>query len=238
MAIDREQTKAAIYRALEGETEAFKLTVLDIAYENQWNPNDPSFLLLAATGQLRALLRLHPAEIKAAMAEALAQAKQEWSKWHTKTLTVATGTELTAQRMTAQLQDVQRLIQAEREEMAALMAAERAALAQQMQQMAQQQEQVLIAQTNELIAQAVIKSQARAAAQVKEIVESAKAKHYTAALRWTGMAALGYLLVAWVTFSQVHRFSTWGQYEQWNQQPLKDCVAVNSNTCNIHIKPP
>ncbi len=45
MAIDRKQTKAAIYKALEGESDEFKATVLEMAYENEWDANDPSMAL-------------------------------------------------------------------------------------------------------------------------------------------------------------------------------------------------
>lgn len=253
MAIDREQTKAAIYRALEGEPEDFKATVFEIAYENKWNPNDPSFLLLAATGQLRALLRLHPAEIKQAMNEALEKAKTQWSLWHTKTLTVATGTTITAQQVTAQLADVQRLLRtertemvklmaAERKELLQLMAAEREAIAQQMQQTAKQQEQLLIVQTNELIAEAVVRSRDRAAEQVKTIIAGVKRKHYVEAVAFAVTFGAALMLVswttAWVSRGRAEAASTWGDIERWNQDDLKACQAVNQPTCSFHIEVP
>ena len=238
MAIDREQTKAAIYRALEGEPEEFKATVFEIAFENKWNPNDPAFLLLAATGQLRALLRLHPAKIEAAMNQALVEAKQQWELWHSQTRSLATDVELTAQQVTQQLAAVAQLMQAEREEMMAMMAAERAALAQQMQEMAAQQKQVLEAKTNELITLSVAKSQQRTAAQVKEIIESVKRTHFLQARAWTWASAIGLICFSWFMFAQADRLSAWGRFEQWNQDELKACRAVDRTTCNIHIEPP
>lgn len=238
MAIDREQTKAAIYRALEGEPEDFKLMVLDMAYQNGWDANDPSFLLLAATGQLRALLRLHPSQIQAAMDDALKHIKQEWIKWHTQTLTVATGVEITAQQMTARLGEVAQLMQAERNELKALMAAERAALATQMQEMARQQEQVLRATTEELIAEGIITQQKRADTQVKQIVESARAKYYWESISTACLLVMTVMALTLGLYNRAIRFSTWGQIRSWNQSDLQACREVDRSTCNFHIEPP
>ena len=140
---------------------------------------------------------------------------------------------------------VQRLMASEREAMAdertqmqQLMADERAAIAQQAQDLAEQQKQVLEARTKELIVQTVAANKERADKQVKEIVASSRAAHYWQSV---GGACVGAFLVICATLvvqGLAKRVSPWSQFEQWNQGQLRDCRAVDSNTCNFHIKPP
>lgn len=238
MAIDREQTKAAIYKALEGESDEFKAIVLEMAYENEWNANDPSFLLLAATGQLGALLRLHPSQVKVAMAEALGQAKQDWVDWHNQTLSVAADVHETSRLVTQRFGDVERLMLTERQAVAALMAQRQDALAEQMQQALLLQERALDAKTRQAMTEGIVAQQLRVDSQVKNIVESAKTKHYAEATRSICLSAFGLVALSLLMFTLVVRFSTWGQIASWNRDQLKACRAVDSNTCNIHIKPP
>lgn len=245
MAIDREQTKAAIYRALEGEPEDFKNIVLDMAYENNWNPNDPAFLLLTATGQLRALLRLHPDQINQAMAEALEQTRHDWADWHSQTRAIANETRAiaheahsTARLVTERLADVVQLLLSEREAVAALMAQERVALAAQMQQTLLLQEQALDAKTRQVMTEGIVAQQQRVDTQVNNIVESTKTKHYAEATRSICLSALGLIALSFLLFTLAGRFSTWGQIASWNHDQLKACRAAGKNTCNIHVEPP
>ena len=57
----RAKAKTAIDRALEHRNDAFRAKVLDMTLKNKWDVDDPAFLILLSTGEMRVLMEQHPA---------------------------------------------------------------------------------------------------------------------------------------------------------------------------------
>ena len=61
------KAKVAIDRALEHRNDAFRAKVLEMTLKNQWGVDDPAFLILLSTGEMRVLMEEHPAQFEALM---------------------------------------------------------------------------------------------------------------------------------------------------------------------------
>ena len=250
----------AIDALLADQPSEFRATVFELSRQLGWADDEPGFLLAIATNQLEALIRQYPERISAAMNTAARELEADWQQLQAKLALSAMKSAQTAGQIDQKLTQAQLLIDGELSKMARLLEAEqtamaqamtderaavrqllsdeRTAMAQQAQDLAEQQKQVLEARTKELIVQAVAANKERADKQVKEIVASSRAAHYWQSV---GGACVGAFLVICATLfvqALAKRVSPWGQFEQWNQSQLKDCRAVDSNTCNFHIKPP
>ena len=258
------KAKAAIDVLLEGKSDAFKATVLELSRQLNWDEDDPAFLVAIATGQLQALLQQYPDKITAAMERAASTLEADWQQLQAKLAVSAMKSAETARQIDGRLREVrtlldgehsqvEQLLQTERVEVQQLMAAERAAMAQQFadergamaqqaQESAEQQKQVLETHTKNLIAQGVITAKERADQQVKEIVGAVRGKHYWEAVAFACFAAGLLVSLAWtggwVSRGRTENSSVWGDIERWNQDELQACFDVNRTTCNFHIKPP
>ncbi len=258
------RAKAAIDALLEGKSDAFRATVLELARQLNWDEDDPAFLVAIASGQLQALIQEYPAKITAAMERAASTLEADWQQLQAKLAISAMKSAETAQRIDARLLEVrtlldqehlqvEQLLQAERAEMQQLMATERAAMVQQLaderkaisqqaQELAEQQKQVIETHTHNLIAQGVISAQERADKQVKEIVRGVRGKHYWEAVGGACFCAAVLvtwsLTIGWVGRGHADDSSRWGDFERWNQDEVDACDAANKTTCNIHIVVP
>lgn len=254
------KAKVAIEALLEGKSDSFKATVLELARQLNWDEDDPAFLMAIATHQLEALIQQYPERISEAMARAANELERDWQELQTKLAVSTLKSTQTATQINHKLTDTQllidrelsraeRVMKAEREAMLRGMATERdetrrwladerEAMGQRAQQATEQQQQVLTAQTTALIAQGVVASHERADNQVKDIVNSARAAHFWQSFGWACCAAVALVGLTLFVDGQADRLSDWGRFKSWNQDQLEACRAVDRATCNIHIKPP
>ena len=258
------KAKAAIDALLEGKSDAFRATVLELARQLNWDEDDPAFLVAIATNQLEALIKQYPDKITAAMERAASTLEADWQQLQAKLAVSALKSVQTASQITAKLTDTQLLIDqmlsraeqvmkaereatlqvmaTERDEARRFLADERKAVEQQAQALAEQQKQVIEAKTTELIAQGIASSQKQADKQVKAIVSGVRKKHYAEAVAIACLCAATLVFTswttAWVSRGRAEDSSRWGDLERWNQEELQACDAVGRATCNIHIKVP
>jgi F0F1-type ATP synthase membrane subunit b/b' len=261
---NKAKAMTAIDALLEGKSDAFKAVVWELARQLDWDTDDPGFLMAIATGQLEALMKLFPAQIEAAMANAVKKLEADWHQLQAKLVLSAMKSAQTAQQIDARLVEarallddelakVERLMRSERtaaqqlmeQERAAvqlLMTEERSAMAQQAQDLAEQQKQVIQARTTELISQGVAASLQRSENQVNTIVATVKKRHYTEAVYVAcGLAALLMASswgIGWMSRGITDKNSTWGDIERWNRDDLKACIDAGKPTCNFHIQVP
>jgi hypothetical protein len=260
------QAKAmtAIEALLEDKPDAFKATVWKLAHQLNWDVDDPGFLMAIVTNQLKVLIQDHPAEIRAAMAQATEQLAADWRQLQAKLVLSAMKSTETARTIDSRLAEVrtlldddlskvERLVRAECVEAQRVMAKERAALkelledersamTQQALALTKQQTRVIEAKTKELIVEGMAASAKRSEAQVNSIVRSAREKHYIEAIACTCLLAAGLMVTgwtsAWISRGQAEKNSTWGDIERWNQDDLKACIDAGKPTCNFHIQVP
>jgi Fe2+ transport system protein B len=261
---DKAKAMTAIDALLEGKSDAFKAVVWELARQLDWDTDDPGFLMAIATGQMEALMKLFPAQIEAAMANAVKKLEADWHQLQAKLVLSAMKSAQTAQKIDARLlearallddelakveqlmrserTEAQQLMEQERAAVQLLMTEERSAITQQAQDLAEQQKQVIQAKTTELISQGVAASLQRAEAQVNTIVATVKRKHYVEAVAYACLFASALMLTswttAWVSRGRAENSSTWGDIERWNQDHLRECIKEKKNTCNIHIEVP
>ena len=69
---------AAIDRALDHRDDAFRAKVLDMTLKNQWDVDDPAFLIVLSTGEMRVLMEQFPAEFEALMNRVFQQGEERW----------------------------------------------------------------------------------------------------------------------------------------------------------------
>jgi hypothetical protein len=261
---NQSKAMAAIDALLEGKPDAFKAVVLELARQLNWDEDDPAFLMAIATNQLEALMKLYPAQIEAAMANAVKKLEADWHQLQARLVLSAMKSAQTAQQIDARLlearallddelakveqlmrserTEAQLLMEQERAAVQQLMTEERSAMAQQAQDLAEHQKQVIQTRTTELISQGVAASLQRAETQVNTIVATVKRKHYTEAVYVAcGLAALLMVSswgVGWMSRGITDKNSTWGDIQRWNQDHLRECIKEKKNTCNIHIEVP
>lgn len=60
-----ERERSTLDRLLEGKSDGFRAKVLDVVIRNGWDVNEPSFMILLATGQMEVLLMEFPDQFEA-----------------------------------------------------------------------------------------------------------------------------------------------------------------------------
>ncbi|MEN8446387.1 MAG: DUF6753 family protein, partial [Cyanobacteria bacterium J06555_13] len=75
---NRAKAKAAIDRALEHRQDGFRAKVLDMTLKNKWDVDDPAFLILLSTGEMRVLMEEHPAKFEQLMNRVFKQAESQF----------------------------------------------------------------------------------------------------------------------------------------------------------------
>lgn len=216
LAYNKEETKAAIYRALEGRSDKFKAIVLELAIANRWNIKDPIFMIQLATGQMEALLQQYPSEFAVLLTKILEDAEVRWEAMQAGFIKSIKLAEMTSQTFEGYVGKVE----------------------------AATDEQIkrLEAESEQLIAKGFALSQAHTLKQIEKIAKGTQRIHYVKAAGYSAVAA--FLLAGmswtggWLGHSWTKDASAWGRIEQWNQEELDACLEAGRSTCNFHIKSP
>ena len=106
----RGKAKAAIDRALEHRNDGFRAKVLDMTLKNKWDVDDPAFLILLSTGEMRILMEEHPARFEALMNRVFKQAESQFLSMHEKVMAALNSSELAAQALERRIGEVEQII--------------------------------------------------------------------------------------------------------------------------------
>ena len=234
----RRRAKATIDRALENRDSDFRALVYELTVKNEWDIDDPMFLMLLASGEMQILLQQYPAQFEAVMNRVFAQAQAQFRTMLAEVLSAVDANQEGALAVEQRLSEVRQLLETER--MAILI--EHKALANQARETTAQQVQVLEAKATALTAQGFAVSRKQATEQVKVIAKQLRQVHYWETMFWACSVAL--MLVAlsglggWQMRGLADQNSIWGDIQRWNRDGLKACLAVKKTTCNFHIQVP
>ena len=232
------KAKTAIDRALEYRPDAFRAKVLDMTLKNKWDVDDPAFLILLSTGEMRVLMEEHPAQFEALMNRVFKQAESQFLSMHEKVMAALSSSELAAQALERRVTEVGELLSQEH----STLKGEQQAIMAHLEIATQQQVERLQAEAKKLTAEGFAVSRTQAQEQVAVIAKQLRQVHYWQTVFWACSAAL--LLVGtsamggWRTRGLADQNSIWGDIQRWNQDELQACIQAKTNTCNFHVEVP
>ncbi|MEL6159933.1 MAG: DUF6753 family protein [Cyanobacteria bacterium J06627_32] len=234
----RAKAKAAIDRALEHRHDGFRAKVLDMTLKNQWDVDDPAFLILLSTGEMRVLMEEHPAKFEQLMNRVFKQAESQFLSMHEKVMAALDSSELAAQALARRVEEVEQLLSNER---SALMT-EQQAMVVKLEGATKRQIDVLQAKASQLTAEGFAVSRTQAKDQVAAIAKQMRQVHYWETVFWACTAAVALVGVSglggWQMRGLADHNSFWGDVQRWNKDHVRECIKAEQNTCNIHIEVP
>ena len=234
----RAKAKAAIDRALEHRHDGFRAKVLDMTLKNKWDVDDPAFLILLSTGEMRVLMEEHPAQFEQLMNRVFKQAESQFLSMHEKVMAALSSNELAAQALERRVGEVEQLLSTER----SALVTEQQAMVVRLEVATKRQVEVLEAKASQLTAQGFAVSRTQAKDQVAAISKEMREVHYWETVFWACTAAM--LLVGvsgtsgWLMRGLADHNSFWGDVQRWNKDHVRECIKAEQNTCNIHIEVP
>ncbi|MEO1791238.1 MAG: DUF6753 family protein [Cyanobacteria bacterium J06629_19] len=234
----RAKAKAAIDRALEHRNDGFRAKVLDMTLKNQWDVDDPAFLILLSTGEMRVLMEEHPAKFEQLMNRVFKQAESQFLSMHEKVMAALSSSELAAQALARRVEEVEQLLSSER---SALMS-EQQAMVVKLEGATKRQIDVLEAKASQLTAEGFAVSRTQAKDQVAAIAKQMRQVHYWETVFWACGVAGALVSMSWFSGWQMRGLadhnSFWGDVQRWNRDHVRECIKAEQNTCNIHIEVP
>ena len=238
----RAKAKSAIDRALEHRNDAFRAKVLDLTLKNHWDVDDPAFLIVLSTGEMRVLMEEHPAKFEQLMNRVFRQAESQFLSMQEKVMAVLSSTELAAQALERRVDEVERLLSQAHDELADRLTTEQQAMIVQLDGATKRQIEVLEAKAVQLSAQGFAASRTQAKDLVTAIAKQMRQVHYWETVFWACSAAV--LLVGlsgiggWQMRGLADHNSFWGDVQRWNRDHVRECIKAEQTTCNIHIEVP
>ncbi|MEL7315181.1 MAG: DUF6753 family protein [Cyanobacteria bacterium J06559_3] len=234
----RAKAKAAIDRALEHRNDAFRAKVLDMTLKNKWDVDDPAFLILLSTGEMRVLMEQHPAQFEQLMNRVFKQAKSQFLSMHEKVMAALSSSELAAQALELRVEEVELLLQQEHGKLMT----EQQAMVVRLEGATKRQIDVLEAKASQLTAEGFAVSRTQAKDQVAAIAKQMRQVHYWETVFWACGVAGALVSMAWFGGWQMRGLaehnSFWGDVQRWNKDHVRECIKVKATTCNIHIEVP
>jgi len=234
----RAKAKVAIDRALEHRNDAFRAKVLEMTLKNQWDVDDPAFLILLSTGEMRVLMEEHPAQFEALMNRVFKQAESQFLSMHEKGIAALTSSELAAQALARRVEEVKQLLNQERVKLLG----NQQALSTRIETATRQQIEVLEAKAAQLTAEGFAVSRTQATDQVSAIAKQMRQVHYWETIAYACGVAGVLVSLSWFGGWQMRGLadqnSFWGDVQRWNKDHVRECIKVKANTCNIHIEVP
>ncbi|MEM6869386.1 MAG: DUF6753 family protein, partial [Cyanobacteria bacterium P01_C01_bin.121] len=149
----RAKAKSAIDRALEHRNDAFRAKVLDLTLKNHWDVDDPAFLIVLSTGEMRVLMEEHPEKFEQLMNRVFRQAESQFLSMQEKVMAVLSSTELAAQALERRVEEVARLLGQAHDELADRLTTEQQAMMVRLDGATKRQIEVLEAKAVQLSAQ-------------------------------------------------------------------------------------
>ena len=238
----RAKAKSAIDRALEHRNDAFRAKVLDLTLKNHWDVDDPAFLIVLSTGEMRVLMEEHPEKFEQLMNRVFRQAESQFLSMHEKVMAVLSSTELAAQALERRVDEVERLLSQAHDELADKLTTEQQAMMVRLDRATKRQIEVLEAKAVQLSAQGFAASRTQAKDLVSAIAKQMRQVHYWETVFWACGVAGVLVSISWVSGWQMRGLadhnSFWGDVQRWNRDHVRECIKAEQNTCNIHIEVP
>lgn len=234
----RAKAKASIDRALEHRHDGFRAKVLDMTLKNEWDVDDPAFLILLSTGEMRVLMEEHPAKFEQLMNRVFKQAESQFLSMHEKVMAALDSSELAAQALARRVEEVEQLLSTER----SALLTEQQAMVVRLEGATKRQIDVLEAKATQLTAEGFAVSRTQAKDQVAAIAKQMRQVHYWETVFWACTAAVALVGVSglggWQMRGLADHNSFWGDVQRWNRDHVRECIKAEQNTCNIHIEVP
>lgn len=234
----RAKAIAAIDRALEHRDDAFRAKVLDMTLKNRWDVDDPAFLILLSTGEMRVLMEQHPAQFEALMNRVFKQAESQFLSMHQKVMAALSSSELAAQALERRVEEVETLLSQERVKLLS----DQQAMSTRIETQALHQIDKLEAKATQLTAEGFAVSRTQAKEQVAAIAKQMRQVHYWETVFWACSAAVALVgisgLGGWQMRGLADQNSFWGDVQRWNRDHVRECIKAKTPTCNIHIEVP
>jgi ABC-type uncharacterized transport system permease subunit len=186
----RAKARTAIDRALDHRPDAFRAKVLDMTLKNHWDVDDPAFLILLATGEMRVLMEQHPAQFEALMNRVFKQAESQFLSMQEKVIAVLSSTELAAQALARRVEEVERLLSQEHGKLTDRLTTEQQAMIGRLDGATKRQIDVLEAKAEQLSAQGFAASRTQAKDLVSAIAKQMRQVHYWETVFWACGAAV------------------------------------------------
>ncbi len=244
-----EKATAAIDRALDHRDDAFRAKVLDMTLKNQWDVDDPAFLIVLSTGEMRVLMETFPAQFEALMNRVFQRGEERWKLMTARLLSAVEASEQAAVAVGNDIEAVKQVLNVERTQLSAEVATvqgalghERREMAKAMNRAAEEQAKVLQAESRVLLAELGKQARAEGKAQVVQLSKQLGRAHFWEVFAYACAAAIAWGTVAWFGGWKAHAHfqetDVWSDIERWNQPKLKACIQAQQTTCNFHIHVP
>ena len=238
----RAKAKSAIDRALEHRNDAFRAKVLDLTLKNHWDVDDPAFLIVLSTGEMRVLMEEHPEKFEQLMNRVFQQAESQFLSMQEKVMAVLSSTELAAQALERRVEEVERLLSQAHDELADRLTTEQQAMMMRLDGATKRQIEVLEAKAVQLSAQGFAASRTQAKDLVTTIAKQMRQVHYWETVFWACGVAGVLVSMSWFSGWQMRGLadhnSFWGDVQRWNRDHVRECIKAEQTTCNIHIEVP
>lgn len=244
-----EKATAAIDRALDYRDDAFRAKVLDMALKNQWDVDDPAFLIVLSTGEMRVLMEEFPAKFEALMNRVFKQGEARWKLMNARLLSAVEASEQAAVAVGSDIESVKQVLNFERTKLSVEVATvqgvlgkERMEMAKALNQAAEEQAKVLQAESRVLLAELGKQARSEGKAQVTQISKQLGRAHFWEVFAYACLAAISWGTMAWFggwkAKAHLQETNIWSDIERWNQPELRACVEAKQKTCNFHIHVP
>ena len=243
------KAEAAIDRALEHRDDSFRAKVLDLTLKNQWDVDDPAFLILLSTGEMRVLMEQFPAMFEAVMNEVFKQGEARWQAMNARLLTAVEKQEQAAERVRKAINQVQQKLSLERmqvsvelDKLKAELAEERKQTSLAWQQAAKEQSKVLEAESRMMLANLGQQARDEGKKQFQVLNRQLRRAHFWELFIYAGLMAIALWFIGWLGgwTARAHTQQTdiWSDIKRWNKPELKACLKAKVTTCNFHIQVP
>lgn len=245
----KQKVTAAIDRALDHRDDAFRAKVLDMALKNQWDVDDPAFLIVLATGDMRVLMEQFPAQFEALMNRVLQEGEARWKLMNARLVTAVEAHEKVALSVGQDIERVKQVlafeltkIQAEMSLVEGRLGHERLEMAKALKEAAAQQEGVLQKRATVLLAELGKQARTEGKVQVEVLAQQMRAAHFWEVFAYACGAMTTWGVIAWMggwlAHAHVQRTDVWSDIRRWNGDELKACTEAMKTTCNFHTQPP
>lgn len=223
---------------LDGKSDDFKGKVLMLSRRLGIDESDPTFLLLAGTSTLEALLEQYPQEFEALFKQLLASMEGSWQELQQQWEKAAEANQQAAQTVADQVGQIALVAEAECEKIRQQAGTQ----AELLDRVHQQQVEKLQAETQKLTVECMAIAQERATEQMKEVTQRRRWAHYLEAFGFVCLTAA--LLsstswfLGWRSRGYTERESIWTDIERWNGDELKACQQAKTGICEFQIEIP
>ena len=248
-----ERERSTLDRLLEGKSDGFRAKVLDVVVRNGWDVNEPSFMILLATGQMQVLLEEFPEQFEALFTRLLERQRQVFNEqrqfWKSQGAEIRDylrGVEATGSQLVAGVSDEVR-------ELRGFAQGQRAQLKQDVQEvlgLANTEKEQLLEEVRSQMKVGQKHYFAAVQAQAKTLVEESGKRWRLEFFREAGVIAgivgavvflmgLGAGMKLHQGFVRGDEIFQWGQRMwSWNQAQFLECEKQERTTCNFHIVEP